>query len=136
MFERVLTFGIILAIGFIAYIILRRYHLRRVAVKAAHDPLLSALKPNIPAILYFTLPGCMPCKTQQEPALEKLQTELGDAIQIIQVDAIQDPAAARRWGVFSAPTTFILDKRGKPQTVNYGVTRTDKLKQQLAGLVE
>ncbi|MCB9455174.1 MAG: thioredoxin family protein [Anaerolineaceae bacterium] len=134
MLERVLILAIIAAVGFTAYPVLRRYHVSRVATNAKRDPLLSGLKPGIPAIVYFTTPGCMPCKTQQQPALATLQTELGDGIQIIQVDAADDPEAARRWGVFSAPTTFILDGQGKPQTVNHGVAGTVMLRQQLAGL--
>lgn len=134
MLERVLILAIIAAVGFTAYPALRRYHVGRVAANAKRDPLLSGLKPGIPAIVYFTTPGCVPCKTQQQPALAMLQTELGDGIQIIQVDAADDPEAARRWGVFSAPTTFILDGQGKPQTVNHGVAGTVRLRQQLAGL--
>jgi thioredoxin-like negative regulator of GroEL len=77
---------------------------------------------------------CAPCKTQQTPALARLQTELGDALQVVQIDATEQPEAAERWGVFSAPTTFVLDARGITQAVNYGVAGADKLRQQLQGI--
>jgi hypothetical protein len=50
------------------------------------------------------------------------------------VDATQDPDAADRWGVFSAPTTFVLDKGGNPRHVNRGVASTERLKEQLGSL--
>jgi thiol-disulfide isomerase/thioredoxin len=134
MLERVLIFAIFAVAGLAAYPALRRYHVHRAAASAQHDPLLSGLKPGVPAIVYFTTPGCMPCKTQQQPALEQLQAELGEGVQVIRVDAADNPDAARRWGVFAAPTTFILDGAGQPQTVNHGVAGVVKLKQQLAGL--
>jgi hypothetical protein len=69
--------------------------------------------------------------TQQQPALQRLQTQLGDGIQVIQIDASENSEAADRWGVFSAPTTFILDSLKQVRDVNYGVADTPKLIRQL-----
>lgn len=132
MIERAIITAALLVVGFLVYRAFSRQHVRRAAASAPTDPLLTGLKPGVPAIVYFTTPGCVPCKTQQQPALAKLQSEMGDFIQIIQVDAAQDPDAAERWGVFSAPTTFILDRSGQPREVNHGVADTSKLKRQLA----
>jgi thioredoxin 1 len=95
------------------------------------DPVLRCLKPNVPAIVYFTTPTCVPCRTQQQPALARLQTELGDHVQIVSIDAAENPDIADRWGVFSAPTTFVLDSQGKPRQVNHGVADADKLRRQI-----
>ncbi len=121
-------------IGYLAYHLLRRYHIRTTAAASSHDPILNDLKPGVPAIVYFTTPGCVPCVTQQQPALKRLQTELGDKIQVIQIDASENSEVADRWGVFSAPTTFVLDPQWQVRDVNYGVADTPKLIRQLNAL--
>ena len=92
---------------------------------------LDGFSPGIPAILYFTTPTCMPCKTIQRPAIQEVQQTLGDQIQIIEIDASQRIDLASEWGVMSVPTTFILDKFGRPRQINHGVTRAEKLLAQL-----
>ena len=104
-------------------IILRRARGRRLG--------LETIEPGIPAILYFTTPDCMPCKTVQRPELEKLAARLEPELQIIAVDASVQTELADYWGVLSVPTTFIIDSRGRPRRVNYGVTRADKLFEQI-----
>jgi thiol-disulfide isomerase/thioredoxin len=131
MAERLLIVVVLFALGAAAYCAFRCLHVRRAARSAATDPLLRDLKPGIPAVLYFTTPLCVPCRTQQQPALARLQAELGEAVQIVRVDAAEDPEAAARWGVFTAPTTFILDRRGQPRAVNHGVTETAQLRHQI-----
>ena len=73
----------------------------------------------------------MPCKTVQRPELEKLAARLEPELQIIAVDASVQTELADYWGVLSVPTTFIIDSRGRPRRVNYGVTRADKLFEQI-----
>ena len=87
-----------------------------------------------PTIVYFTTPFCMPCKTQQQPALTQLRSEL-DHVQVVQIDATEQPDVADRWGVFSAPTTFILDTLGQPREVNHGVADVHKLRRQIEAVV-
>jgi thiol-disulfide isomerase/thioredoxin len=131
MIERILVTLILIATGVAAYRLFTHRHLHRAIINAASDPVLRGLKPGVPTIVYFTTPTCIPCKTQQQPALSRLQSELGEMIQIIKIDATEDTAAADRWGVISAPTTFILDSNGQPREVNYGVADADKLKRQI-----
>ena len=87
-----------------------------------------------PAILYFTTPGCAPCKTVQKPAIRQIKEMLGEMLQVIEIDASQQPELAQRWGVLSVPTTFVIDSRGQARHVNHGVARADKLLKQLQGL--
>ncbi len=132
MIERLgITIGLLI-VGAVVFSIYRRYTLRRVAVNAITDPLLRKLKPGVPAIIYFTTPDCIPCRVQQQPALQHLVEELGeDRVQIVKVDATVEVETASCWGVMTAPTLFILDTNGQPRQVYYGVTDAEKLKQQL-----
>jgi len=134
MFERSEVVIVLLIAGFLVYQVLRRYHIHKTTATSTQDPILSDLKPGVPAIVYFTTPGCIPCVTQQQPALQRLQTQLGDDIQVIQIDASENMEMANRWGVFSAPTTFILDSLKQVRDVNYGVADTPKLLRQLDAL--
>lgn len=131
MIERIIITLVVVAFGVAAYSVFKRLNLRRAANAAPTDPILNDLKPGVPTVVYFTTPGCIPCQTQQQPALAKLKTELGEGVQVVRVDAVEDPEAADRWGVFSAPTTFILDKRGQPLEVNHGVADAEKLRRQV-----
>jgi thiol-disulfide isomerase/thioredoxin len=87
--------------------------------------------PGKPVLLYFTTPTCAPCKTIQRPAILRLQDRLGEALQVVEVDAAAEPDLAGRWGVMSVPTTFVLDASGQPRYVNHGVTLEDKLAYQV-----
>ncbi|MBX3035334.1 MAG: thioredoxin family protein [Anaerolineales bacterium] len=90
--------------------------------------------PNKPVIVYFTTPDCVPCKTIQRPALDKLTSTYGDKLQVLEIDATERPDLAKTWGVMSVPTTFLLDSHGKPRYVNNGVARAEKLIEQLQNL--
>ncbi len=87
--------------------------------------------PNKPVIVYFTTPDCAPCKTVQRPALNRVRQLLGERLEVVEIDATQRPDLAKVWGVMSVPTTFLLDARGEARFVNNGVTRAEKLMEQL-----
>jgi thiol-disulfide isomerase/thioredoxin len=131
MLDRLLIALLLLVIGLVVYQRFNRYHIRRAAALAFGDPLLEHLRPGIPAILYFTTPTCAPCRTQQVPALRRLQADLGENVQILTIDASEHPTDADRWGVFSAPTTFVIDATRQTRAVNHGVADDRKLKRQL-----
>ena len=132
MFERLILAGVFLLIGAVAYCIYRRFHLAELSKSIDLDPILSDLKRDVATIVYFTTPMCIPCKTQQMPALHQLQSEVGDeSVQIVKIDATEAPSVAERWGVMSAPTTFVLDETFQPVHINHGVADVNKLKRQL-----
>ncbi len=132
--ERIALFVVIASLLAFGFTLLRRWQVRRVARTAAQDALLASLRPGVPTIVYFASPHCAPCRTQQKPILRALQAELGEGVQIVEVNALEDTEAASRWGVFSVPTTFVLDGQGTPREVNYGVARLAQLKRQLQKL--
>lgn len=131
MIERLAFLFIASLIGYVIFQTYRQWQIRRLTHNKDADPILLGLQKGIPAIIYFTTPYCIPCKTIQQPALLQLQNEMGTQIQIIQIDAMQQPDAADRWGVLSAPTTFVLDNTHKPNAINHGAVNAEQLKQQL-----
>ena len=118
----------IIAVGLLAWWLYNRSLRGRAAQNSRHIP---GMRPGTPAVLYFTTPDCAACKTVQRPALRRLQEQLGERLQVIEIDAVEQPDLASRWGVLSVPTTFILDPQGQLKHINHGVARVDKLIQQI-----
>lgn len=131
MIERILLVMLIAVVGVIAYRLVTRRQLQLVEQTVLTDPLLTEVKPGVPTIVYFTTPMCAPCKLQQTPILQRLQTELGEHLRVIRVDATQDPEAATRWGVLTVPTTFVLNGRMQPRSVYNGIIDGETLKREL-----
>lgn len=126
-FRAILTLGIAL-VGLVVYTAINRVILRRAAKNFLG---LENYIPGRPAVLYFTMEGCIPCKTTQRPALDRLSEMTGEKVQIIRVDAVERPDLVESWGVLSVPTTFIIDPDGQPRRVNHGVAMAEKLLDQL-----
>jgi thiol-disulfide isomerase/thioredoxin len=122
---------VIIAVGIFGYWLINQ----RLLVRAKNNAstLFSKL-PNKPVIVYFTTPDCAPCKTVQRPALNRVSQLLGDSLQVVEIDATDRPDLAKQWGVMSVPTTFLLDARGEARYVNNGVTRAEKLMEQIQTL--
>jgi thiol-disulfide isomerase/thioredoxin len=122
----------IIAAGLALYWLLNRvilYRAQRNSTSSAGS--IPGARSGVPAILYFTTPECVPCKTVQRPALQQIQARVGDQVQVIEINAQEQADLASRWGVLSVPTTFIIDERGQVRHVNHGAARADKLLQQL-----
>lgn len=133
MLDRLLLTAGIAASGWLIYRGARWLLLRQ----RARDMLgLESYQLGRPAVLYFTAPGCVPCRTIQAPALQALSDRYGQGVQILRFDAIEASEIADHWGVLSVPTTFIIDSQGRPRTVNHGPARLEKLERQLVNLGE
>jgi thiol-disulfide isomerase/thioredoxin len=102
------------------------------AGRKGHD--LSQFTPGTPGVVYFTTPDCVTCKAAQKPALTALADRLRGKVQVIEVDALDNAALAKEWSVLSVPTTFVLDRDGKPRQVNHGYASAEKLFGQIAAL--
>jgi len=131
MIERILVVLVCVALGVLAYRLTTRRQVQKASASAVLDPLLSDVPLGTPAIVYFTTPTCAPCRLQQTPTLGKLQQEMGDGLRVIRVDATENPEAAERWGVFSVPTVFVLNRDGQPHKVYNGVVDGETLKRDL-----
>lgn len=128
MLERLLlTVGIVVA-GILGYRLLKEIQLRRRASRTLGIP---GYRSGAATILYFTAPGCAPCRTVQKPALANIKERYGDNVNVLQFDATEHTNLADSWGVLSVPTTFIIDAAGRPRGVNHGLAREGKLEAQL-----
>ena len=96
------------------------------------DPLLAVLQTGKPAIVYFTSPGCGPCRTTQKPIIQQLEREQGDNLQILTVNIEERLDDAMRWGVMKVPRTFVLDHNLRTYASNMSIATLPTLKQQLA----
>ena len=133
MIERTGIAILIVGLAYGSYQAFIRWQVARVAHRRTGNELLDMLRPGIPAVIYFWSETCAPCKTVQKPALEQLQTDLGpDGVQVVAVNALERPELADSWGVLGLPTTFIVDRDGRPRRVNHGVVRAENLKHQIA----
>ncbi|HEX2618799.1 MAG TPA: thioredoxin family protein [Phototrophicaceae bacterium] len=131
MIERLVFVIIAFSVGVVVYSLITRRQLALVELTAPRDPLLRDVPAGVPTIVYFTTPTCVPCQLQQTPTLKRLKEETGEHLQVIRVDATEDPDAASRWGVFSVPTTFVLDADGKPRSVFNGVVSAEVLRKEI-----
>jgi thiol-disulfide isomerase/thioredoxin len=125
----------IMILGAAAFSGWNRLQLRRLGQSAGKNlPGLEQLRPGVASVLYFYSPDCVPCRSAQRPALERLQSQMGQTLQVIEVDAAANTAIADHWGVLSVPTTFVIDPQGQPRRVNHGVASSEKLLQQLTSM--
>ena len=132
--EIVLRFGLaigIIGVGAFVYWLINQ----RLLVRASNNVFTLFKKlPNKPVLVYFTTPECVPCKTVQRPAIDRVSNLLGEKLQVVEIDATERPDLAKTWGVMSVPTTFILNQQGEARYVNNGVARAEKLLEQIQTL--
>jgi thiol-disulfide isomerase/thioredoxin len=117
-----------IAAGLFLYRLANRAILRRAR---GNNLGLESVHPGTPVLLYFTTPTCAPCKTIQRPAIQHLKRQIGEQLQVVEIDASARPEVASQWGVLSVPTTFIIDNQGRPRHINHGVATADKLLKQV-----
>ncbi|RPJ21712.1 MAG: thioredoxin [Chloroflexi bacterium] len=132
--EILLRFGLavsIIVLGALVYWLINQ----RLLIRARNNvfSLFNTL-PNKPVLVYFTTPDCAPCKTVQRPAIDRVSDLLGEKLEVVEINAYEQPDLAKTWGVMSVPTTFVIDQRGEARYVNNGVARAEKLLEQIQTL--
>ena len=130
MIERLLLTLFLTLFGLAVFLAFRYLHLRR-ARKVA---LVTARTSDRPTVMYFRSDSCAPCQTQAH-YLSGLEESYGSRLDIQKIDADVQKDLAGRYGVFTLPTTLILDKKGEVQYINYGLTATNKLAQQMEKVI-
>jgi thiol-disulfide isomerase/thioredoxin len=131
MIERLLFASVLLVLGWGVYQWVQFALKQRVNQLGDADLIRAELKAGVSAVVYFTTPHCVVCRTQQQPALQALEQTVSKPIQIIKIDATKQPELATRWGVMSVPTTFVMDGSGKTLAINHGVADVHKLRRQI-----
>jgi thiol-disulfide isomerase/thioredoxin len=131
MLERLILAALLLAAGFIAWRIFIAVQKRRTSGLIHETSELAALPPAPATILYFTTPTCVTCRTTQRPALELVKQAAKEHVRVVTIDASEQPEVAGKWGVFSAPTTFVVDAGGRTVAVNHGAADARTLLKQL-----
>jgi thioredoxin-like negative regulator of GroEL len=71
----------------------------------------------------------------QAPALERVAAARGAAVAVVEVDAPSEPELAQRYAVLTVPTTVVLDGTGRAHAVNYGYAGTQRLLEQVDGVL-
>ena len=126
MIERLLITTLLIFIGTSAYAAFKRRH-----VRVLGD--LEAAASQTPTILYFASESCAACPSQAR-YLDQLVSLWQDKLEVQKIDAEVEPETAVKYGVFTLPTTILIDQQGDVREINYGLTHTQKLTQQVASL--
>lgn len=124
MIERILLALALAAVGYLAFAALTAWHKRRIGQTAESQP----------ALLYFHSDSCAACPTQAHFVAQAAEM-LARPFALRQIDAEHEAEESRRYGVFSLPTTIVVDGAGAVKHINYGLTHSAKLVQQLESVL-
>jgi len=82
-------------------------------------------------ILAFSTPGCTACHTMQAPALEELAQHFPGKVVVRHIDPTDAPDLVHRFGIFTVPSTVVLDHEGWVLAINHSLAGASKLANQL-----
>lgn len=131
MIERVLISLALVAMLVLAYQVLQAKHRVRAGKSIAAQ---ARGGPYQPSLLYFWGQHCAPCVTQAQ-FLQLLPEQVLDQIKIEKIDAEEERELAATYGVFTLPTTMLVDQTGNVRHVNYGLADPGKLTAQLESIL-
>jgi hypothetical protein len=86
-------------------------------------------------ILAFSSADCHQCHTMQTPALQRVTAARNCQVSVEEIDAPASPELTRRYQVLTVPTTVVLDATGRVHAVNYGFASTQRLLEQVDGVL-
>jgi thioredoxin 1 len=129
MAERLLALLLVAAALAAVWLLLRR---RSAAYRRSGARDLVAAAGFRPLVLAFSTPECVPCRTQQKPALAELQRRYPSRLAVRDVDAAVEPHLADRFGIMTVPSTVVVDPGGHIVAINHGVATWEKLAAQLS----
>jgi thioredoxin-like negative regulator of GroEL len=126
MVERLILTLLLVLIGLALFYAWRYTHMWR----ANRAGMTAAAPLDQPSLLYFRSDSCAPCHTQAY-YIQALEREYNGRVAVQKIDVELQPEVASQYGVFTLPTTVIVDRKGTVRHINYGLTDATKLAQQL-----
>ena len=123
--------ALLIAAGWGALRLWRAWKLRQLATEA---PLAEVAPLGRPAVVAFSTPSCVECKSRQAPALARLAGALGEAVTVRSLSALDHPDLVDRIGILTVPATVVLDGRGVVRHLNLGFASDQQLRDQLLAL--
>jgi thiol-disulfide isomerase/thioredoxin len=132
--ERILILVAVTAAFGLAWALLRARQARRLADLAEAKPFVGLVPTGGPAVVAFTLPGCIDCRARQAPALRRLAERIGPQATITTLQADEHPELTARLGLLTVPATAIVDAHGGLRHLNQGFADEERLASQLAAL--
>jgi hypothetical protein len=96
-------------------------------------PLADLAPPGRPAVIAFSTPSCVECRTRQAPALARLAAVLGEQVTVRSLSALEHPDLVQKIGILTVPATVVLDAAGTVRHLNLGYASDVRLREQLAG---
>ena len=133
MFERIFILcglALLIAAGWAGLRVWSAWKLRRLRAAA---PLADLAPPGRPAVIAFSTPSCVECRTRQAPALARLAAVLGDQVTVRSLSALEYPDLVQKIGILTVPATIVLDSVGTVRHLNLGYASDARLREQLAG---
>ncbi|MHB8791618.1 MAG: thioredoxin family protein [Desulfobulbaceae bacterium] len=103
------------------------------AIRAAVEPVVP-VKDTV-TMVDIGAKSCIPCKLMA-PILEELMVEYQGKAAVIFIDAWEDPAQGKRFGVMAIPTQIFYDRHGKEAYRHVGFMDKEKIKKWLDMLLE
>jgi thioredoxin-like negative regulator of GroEL len=140
MSELLFRIVIIAALGLLTWLLIwsgRRFVASRRQRALAAAPLApsSQQETGRVRILAFSSDDCRQCHQLQEPALQRLLAQRGEAVSVEYIDAPTTPELTRHYQVLTVPTTVVLDATGKAHAINYGFANVQRLLEQVDAIL-
>jgi hypothetical protein len=142
--------GVLLLLGLVAWLLVwggRRFveaqrrqalasgPLSAIPVLADTARVAAATNSSLVRILAFRSDDCQQCHRLQAPALRRVVAAHGDAVAVVEVDATREHNLVQTYRVLTVPSTVVLDATGKPHAINYGFANTQRLLEQVEGVL-
>ena len=125
MLERIVVSMVLVCTGIAAYQLLLFAQRRRVMIGSRFEAATDRA-----VLLVFTSPTCAPCKLQQMPIIDRMLANWRDRIDVKVIDVSERPGVASQYGVWSVPTTIVLDRQRNIIAINQGIASERKLREQ------
>jgi thiol-disulfide isomerase/thioredoxin len=122
MIDRLLLIVAIAAVVALVWAGIRIWRAWKVRALAHEMPFAGIIPTGKPAVVGFSTPGCVECRTRQAPALAHLAAALGETVTVRTLAAPDYPHLVDRLGILTAPATVVLDAAGAVRFVNLGFT--------------